>query len=145
MQDGLRWARNIYKSTHFIISTIRYNISIKQSHISIISILLYIHYWLTKKVRHFVFNLPWLFYFFLEQGTIFKILGAVEMGRKYHCTPLRSLDCKEFLTGFWCSWHLILQEPWPQFGFPHVFITVLPTEWSFHQVCFTSITSFVCD
>ena len=83
-----------------------------------------------------MFNLQRLYYFFLEQGTIFKILGGVETGRKHDCTPLQLLDCKEFSTGFWRWWHLILQDAGCQFGFPHVFITVLPTEWSFPQVCF---------
>ena len=27
-------------------------------------------------------------------------LGAVEMGRKHKCTPLQSLDCKEFCIGY---------------------------------------------
>ena len=30
----------------------------------------------------------------------FIIVGAVEAGRKYHCTPMQSLDCKELSTGF---------------------------------------------
>ena len=62
-------------------------------------------------------------------------LGAVEPGRKYHYTPLQSLDSKEFSTGFYQRWHLILQDAGRQIGFPHGFITVSPFEWTFPKVC----------
>ena len=62
-------------------------------------------------------------------------MGAVESGRKYHCTPLQLLDSKEFSTSFCQWWHLILQDAGRQFGFPHGLITVSPFEWTFLKVC----------
>ena len=67
--------------------------------------------------------------------------GAVESGRKYHCTPLQSLDTKEFSTGYYQWWHLILQDAGRQYGFPHGFITVSPFEWTFSKVCSFRYTS----
>ena len=96
-----------------------------------------------QRLSSTIFNLLHLLYFFLQQ-LLFNILGAVEAGRKHHCTPLQSLDGKEFSTGFWTWWNSTLQDAGRQFGFPHVFITVSPTEWYFPQVCnFVSITTFV--
>ena len=60
--------------------------------------------------------------------------GAVQSGKKYHCGPLQSLDCKEFSTGYWQWCHLFLLDAVRQFGYPSLFITISPSEWSFPQV-----------
>ena len=44
--------------------------------------------------------------------------GAVKSGKKYHCTPLQSLDAVR------------------QFCYSSLFITISPSEWPFPQVCF---------
>ena len=62
-------------------------------------------------------------------------LGAVESGRKHNCTPLQSLDCKEFCTGYWQWCHLFLIDAVKQYGYPSLFITISPSEWTFPKVC----------
>ena len=62
--------------------------------------------------------------------------GLVESGTKYHCTLLQLLDCKEFSTGYWQWCHLFLLDAVRQFGYPSLFITISPSEWSFPQVGF---------
>ena len=47
---------------------------------------------------------------------------------------MQSLDSKEFSTGFYQWWHLLLQDAGCQYGFRHAFITVPPWEWTFLQV-----------
>ena len=80
-------------------------------------------------IQIFFFNDNKSLYFFVNSG-------AVEAGKKYHCTPLQSLDCKEFSTGYWQWCHLFLLDAVRQFGYPSLFITISPSEWSFPQVCF---------
>ena len=63
-------------------------------------------------------------------------LGAVESGRKHNCTPLQSLDWKEFCTGYWQYCHLFLIDAVKQYGLLDLFITILPFEWTFRKACF---------
>lgn len=62
-------------------------------------------------------------------------LGAVESRRKHNCTPLQPLDCKEFCSGYWQWCHLFLIDAVRQYGYPSLFITISPSEWTFPQVC----------
>ena len=78
-----------------------------------------------------------IFFFDDNKSLYFSInSGAVESGKKYHCTPLQSLDWKEFSTGYWQWCHLFLLDAVRQFGYPYLFITTSLSEWSFPQVCF---------
>ena len=62
-------------------------------------------------------------------------LGAVESRREHNCTPLQLLDCKEFCSGYWKWCHLFLIDAVRQYGYPSLFITISPSEWTFPQVC----------
>ena len=66
--------------------------------------------------------------------------GPVKSGKKYHCSPLQSLDCKEFSTGYWQWCHLFLLDAVRQFGYPSLLIAISPSEWSFPQV----FPSYLC-
>ena len=59
------------------------------------------------------------------------VTGAINSGRFLHCSPARSLDAKMFSFGFWKWQHRFLLDTLRQFGFPSVFITLSPYEWSF--------------
>ena len=64
----------------------------------------------------------------------FNYLGAVEIAKKYKCTPKQTLDSKEFSAGYWNWWHLYLMDAVRQKSWPSAFITIAPCEWSFLQV-----------
>ena len=66
--------------------------------------------------------------------------GLVESGKKYHCTLLQLLDCKEFSIGYWQWCHLFLLDAVRQFGYPSLLIAISPSEWSFPQV----FPSYLC-
>ena len=57
--------------------------------------------------------------------------GAITTARKKYCSPARSLEAKVFSSGFWKWQHHCLVDTVRQFGFPSVFITISPSEWSF--------------
>ena len=77
-------------------------------------------------------------FFFNENKQLYFSInsGAVELGKKYHCTPLQSLDYKEFSTGYWQRYYGFLLDAVRQFGYPFLLITISPSEWSFPQACF---------
>ena len=107
-----------------------YNFNASINFSSIIStISCYKGYCIRISMHILLFNDNRSFYFSINSG-------AVESGKKYHCTPLQSLDCKEFSTGYWQWCHLFLLDAVRQFGYPSLFITISPSEWSFPQVCF---------
>ena len=63
---------------------------------------------------------------------VFKsVTGAIESGKKFQCSPLRSLEGKTFTASYWRWQHLYLKDAVRQFGFPSLFITISPGEWSF--------------
>lgn len=63
---------------------------------------------------------------------LFKtVSGAITTARKTHCSPARSLEGKPFSSEFWKWQHRYLCDAVKQFGFPHLFITISPSEWSF--------------
>jgi len=65
---------------------------------------------------------------------IFKtVCGAVESGKKYKCSPIRSLETKSFTCSYWKWQHLLLKDAVVQFGFPSLFVTISPAEWKFPQ------------
>ena len=47
------------------------------------------------------------------------------------CSPARALEAKTFSTGYWQWQHRFLLDALRQFGYPSVFLTISPYEWTF--------------
>ena len=63
---------------------------------------------------------------------LFKtITGAVNASNASGCSPNRSLESKSFSKTFWQHQHLFLVDAVHQYGFPSLFITISPYEWTF--------------
>ena len=59
------------------------------------------------------------------------ITGAVNASKASGCSPNRSLENKSFSKTFWQHQHLFLIDAVHQYGFPSLFITISPYEWTF--------------
>jgi len=63
---------------------------------------------------------------------LFKtITGAINSAKQAQCSPATSLEAKTFSHQYWANQHRYLIDAVCQFGFPSVFITVSPFEWTF--------------
>ena len=63
---------------------------------------------------------------------LFKtITGGVNASKASGCSPNRSLENKSFSKTFWQHQHLFLIDAVHQYGFPSLFITISPYEWTF--------------
>ena len=60
-----------------------------------------------------------------------KLSGALSSARKMNCSPARALNAKTFSTGYWKDQHRLLLDAVDQFGYPTVFVTISPYEWTF--------------
>ena len=47
------------------------------------------------------------------------------------CSPAMALNAKTFSPGYWKKQHRLLVDALNQFGYPSVFVTINPYEWSF--------------
>ena len=56
---------------------------------------------------------------------------AITTAQKRSCSPATSLQAKTFSRKFWRWQHCCLIDFVKQFGFPNLFITISPSEWSF--------------
>ena len=59
------------------------------------------------------------------------VTGAVATAKKHKCTPNKALEDKTFSPEYWRWQHRLLLDAVRQFGFPTLFITISPFEWSF--------------
>lgn len=59
------------------------------------------------------------------------VSGALSSGRIMRCSPARALNAKTFSTGYWKMQHRLLLDAVYQFGYPSLFITINPYEWTF--------------
>ena len=62
------------------------------------------------------------------------VTGAINCARKMHCTPARALDSKLFTATDWKWQHAYLIDAVRQFGFPSLFVTISPYEWTVPNV-----------
>ena len=63
---------------------------------------------------------------------LFKtITGTVNASKASGCSPNQSLKNKSFSKTFWQHQHLFLIDAVHQYGFPSLFITISPYEWTF--------------
>lgn len=62
---------------------------------------------------------------------LFKIItGAINASKASGCSPNRSLENESFSKIFWQHQNLFLIDAVHQFGFPSLFITISPYEWT---------------
>jgi hypothetical protein len=59
------------------------------------------------------------------------VSGAISSARKMHATPVRALNGKTFSPGYWKMQHRLLLDAIDQFGYPSLFVTLSPYEWTF--------------
>lgn len=62
------------------------------------------------------------------------VSGAIEVGKKLKCSPAKSLETKTITAMYWTWQHRYLIDAVRQFGYPHLFITISPYEWTFPKV-----------
>ena len=62
------------------------------------------------------------------------IKGDVESGKRHLCSPRQSLDPKPFSSEYWDWNHWFLINAVRQHGFPSLFITISPSQWTFPEV-----------
>lgn len=64
--------------------------------------------------------------------SMYKVVrGAINTACVSSCSPARALDCKPFSPTYWQWKHRYLLDAVSQFGFPDIFLTISPLEWSF--------------
>ena len=59
------------------------------------------------------------------------VSGAIASARRMKCSPNKALESKSFSSEFWHWQHRYLLDAVEQFGFPSLFLTISPYEWSF--------------
>jgi len=59
------------------------------------------------------------------------VTGAINSARVQRCSPRAALDGKAFSSGYWQWEHLKLVDAVRQFGYPSLFITLSPYEYTF--------------
>ena len=63
---------------------------------------------------------------------LFKtVTGAINSNQDFDCSAVKALDAKTFSPGYWQWQHRYLLDPVWQHGFPSLFLTLNPYEWSF--------------
>ena len=87
---------------------------------------------------------PLLFIHYSQNHSPFS--GAIQSAQQFHCSPARALDSKQlFTTTYWQWQHRYLLDCIRQYGYPHLFVTISPYEWSMPKVCILMvISSFAC-
>lgn len=64
--------------------------------------------------------------------SLFKtITGAINSAKQGQCSPPTALEAKTFSHQYWANQHHYLKDAVRQFGFPSMFITISPFEWTF--------------
>lgn len=66
------------------------------------------------------------------------VSGAVQTAISFHCSPARSLETKVFSPQFFKWHHLQLIDCVRQHGFPQLFLTISPYEWTYPYPYFLS-------
>ena len=72
-----------------------------------------------------------LLQFIFDHWLLKTITGAISQGRHSHCSPYRSLASKAFSPAYWENRHHHLVDVVHQKGYPSLFITISPSEWTF--------------
>lgn len=63
---------------------------------------------------------------------LFKtITGAINSAKQSQCSPAVALEAKTFSHQYWMNQHRYLIDAVRQFGFPSIFMTISPFEWTF--------------
>jgi len=72
-----------------------------------------------------------LLQFMYDTWLFLTVSGAITVGIKQKCCPSRSLENKVFSGQYWKWHHLSLVDAVRQFGYPTLFLTLSPYEWTF--------------
>ena len=72
-----------------------------------------------------------LLQFISDRWLLKTITGAISQGRHSQCSPYRSLASKAFSPAYWENQHRYLVDVVRQKGYPSLFITISPSEWTF--------------
>lgn len=59
------------------------------------------------------------------------ITGAINTAKRSNCSRAVALEAKTFSHQYWANQHRLLIDAVRQFGFPSIFITISPFEWTF--------------
>ena len=72
-----------------------------------------------------------LLHYHYDRWLLKTITGAINSAKKAQCLPTTSLEAKTLSHQYWANQHHYLVNAVRQFGFPSVFITISPFEWTF--------------
>lgn len=61
----------------------------------------------------------------------YSFSGALSADRKMRCSPARALCAETFSAGYWKMQQWLLLDAVNQFGYPSLFITKNPYEWTY--------------
>ena len=72
-----------------------------------------------------------LLHYHYDRWLLKTITAAINSAQKSKCSPAVALEAKTFSHQYWGNQHRLLIDTVWQFGFPAIFITISPFEWSF--------------
>lgn len=86
------------------------------------------------KIRSAVldYGLQYEFLHYHYDRWLFKMItGAINTAAKSGCSPAKGLEAKTFSHQYWKNQHHLLIDAVRQFGYPTLFLTLSPFEWTF--------------
>ena len=72
-----------------------------------------------------------LLQFVYDRWLFNTVSGAISSSRQFGTSPATSLSTKAFSSDYWKWQHRYLIDAVRQYGYPDVFVTISPYEWSF--------------
>ena len=76
-------------------------------------------------------SLRYLLHYHYDRWLFKTITGAINSAKQAQCSPATALEAKTFSHQYWTNQHRYLIDAARQFGFPSMFITISPFEWTF--------------
>ena len=76
-------------------------------------------------------SLRYLLHYHYDRWLFKTITGAFKSAKQAQCSPGTALEAKTFSHQYWTNQHHYLIDAVRQFGFPSMFITISPFEWTF--------------
>ena len=73
----------------------------------------------------------YLLHYHYDRWLFKTITGAFNSAKQAQCSPATALEAKTFSHQYWTNQHRYLIDAVRQFGFPSMFITISPFEWTF--------------
>lgn len=72
-----------------------------------------------------------LLHYHYDRWPFKTITGAINSAKQAQCSPAIALEAKTFSQQYWMNQHRYLMDAVRQFGFPSMFMTISPYEWTF--------------